>query len=84
MNYNLDIQTQFYIGKGVRSEAECWLADQGVRGCPRRPGVVFIARNQNGQVFYWLKDKAITQTVWARDGLGHRRAINYRLAGEAD
>lgn len=32
--------------------------------------VVFIGRNASGQVFYWLKDKAITETVWNRNGVG--------------
>lgn len=30
MNNELTTQTQFYIGKGVRAEAERWLADQGI------------------------------------------------------
>jgi len=30
MNYELNNQTQFYIGKGVRTEAENWLTAQGV------------------------------------------------------
>lgn len=30
MSYELNNQTQFYIGKGVRLEAERWLATQGI------------------------------------------------------
>lgn len=30
MSYELNNQTQFYIGKGVRAEAENWLISQGV------------------------------------------------------
>lgn len=31
MNDKLNSQTQFYIGKGVRGEAQSWLASQGVK-----------------------------------------------------
>jgi hypothetical protein len=37
MNYELNKQTQFYIGKGVRAEAESWLTSQGV-AVPSAPG----------------------------------------------
>jgi ATP phosphoribosyltransferase len=38
--------------------------------CPARPAVVFIGCNQHGQNFYWLKDKAVTETVWSLGGVG--------------
>lgn len=69
MSYEFNNETQFYIGKGVRAEAENWLASQGVT-VPSVSDRRVYQRNQDGQNFYWLKDKGITEAVWESGGVG--------------